>query len=117
MRVHHVQLAIPEDGTDRARHFWTTLIGMNEVAKPPALEARGGVWLRKGEAELHLGLQTPFAPALKAHPCFEIPDLEDLAARLLAAGHRVDRRTDIAGMDRFFTADPFGNRLEFTAGA
>ena len=46
------------------------------------------------------------------------PDLDELAARLDAAGHAVTWGDDeIPGMRRFHTYDPHGNRLEFLAPA
>lgn len=39
-RLHHVQLAIPPDGEDKARPFYGAALGMTEVAKPPVLAAR-----------------------------------------------------------------------------
>jgi len=86
---------------------------MQEIPKPATLAARGGVWFRLGEGELHLGIEEPFRPARKAHPAFEVADLEGLRQRLEKAGAPV--RTDelLPGRRRFYTDDPFGNRLEF----
>ncbi len=115
MRLDHVQIAIPRDGETLARDFWIGLVGMEEIAKPEALRPRGGLWLRRGEAELHLGIEEPFAPARKAHPCFAVAGLDALADRLRAAGHPVRPDDAIPGRARFFTEDPFGNRVEFVA--
>lgn len=116
MRLHHVQLAIPAGGEDRARAFWSDLLGLDEVAKPPALAARGGCWFRSGDLELHLGVEEPFAPARKAHPGIlvdDLDDLDDLVDRLAAAG--VEARSDdlFPAHRRVYVDDPFGNRLEF----
>lgn len=110
----HVQVAIPAGSEAAARAFYGTLLGMSEVAKPRALAGRGGCWFTSGTAVLHLGVETPFHPAGKAHPAFVVDDLDGLALRLAAAGHEC-MRTDgeIPGVRRFHTTDPFGNRLEF----
>jgi len=42
-------------------------------------------------------------------------DPDALADRLQAAGAPVDWDAEIAGVRRFYTADPFGNRLEIVA--
>ncbi|WP_373355235.1 VOC family protein [Pseudoroseicyclus sp. CXY001] len=115
-RLDHVQIAIPEGGEALARGFWVALLGMEELAKPEALAGRGGLWLRAGEAELHLGVEAPFAPAKKAHPCFAVPDLGRLAAALEAAGRPVRPDDSIQGRRRIFTEDPFGNRVELMEG-
>jgi len=108
-------VAIPAAGEEAGRAFYRGVVGFMETDKPPALVARGGVWFRLDDIELHLGVQADFTPAEKAHPGFEWDDLEDLARRLRAAGCTVDWDDRFEGRRRFYTADPFGNRLEFIA--
>jgi extradiol dioxygenase family protein len=110
----HVQVAIPSGGEGAARRFYGDVLGMTETRKPAALAARGGCWFAAGAAVLHLGVETPFAPARKAHPAFRVADLDIVALHLAAAGHEWVRADgEIAGVRRFHTFDPFGNRLEF----
>jgi catechol 2,3-dioxygenase-like lactoylglutathione lyase family enzyme len=113
--IHHVQVACPRGGEPACRAFYVGLLGLAEVEKPPALRARGGCWFRGNGIELHLGVEEPFAPALKAHPGLLWPDLDALAARLEAAGHPCAWSDELPGYRRFHTADPHGNRLEFLA--
>jgi hypothetical protein len=68
------------------------------------------VWFAVGAQQLHVGVEEAFAPARKAHPALRADDLDVLARRLREAGH--DVRWDDAVPGRFFTDDPFGNRLE-----
>lgn len=113
-RYDHVQIAIPSGSEAVARDFYAALLGMTEVPKPAALAGRGGCWFTSGSAVLHLGVETPFQPAKKAHPAFVVDDLDTLAARLRAAGH--DCRPadgELPGLRRCHAFDPFGNRLEF----
>lgn len=113
----HVQVAIPRDGEDVARGFYGELLGMQEHQKPPALAVRGGCWFAGGSAMLHLGVEEPFSPALKAHPAFVVDDLEALQASLTEAGYPcTDASAEIEDVRRFHTYDPFGNRLEFQQG-
>ena len=111
--IDHVQVAAPPGCEAEARAFYGELLGLEELAKPEALAARGGCWFRAGAQELHVGVEEPFAPARKAHPSFVVTDLDDVAARLTAAGIDVTYDDQIPGTRRFETADPFGNRLEF----
>lgn len=112
--IDHVQVAIPRGGEPVARAFYADLLGLTEVPKPSALAARGGCWFTGGTAELHLGVEEPFAPAAKAHPAFVVTDLGGLQGRLEAAGHACARSDgQLPGIRRFHTADPFGNRIEF----
>jgi catechol 2,3-dioxygenase-like lactoylglutathione lyase family enzyme len=112
-RLHHVQLAIPAGGEHRCRAFWGDLLGMDEAEKPPVLAARGGCWFRGGGLEVHLGVEQDFAPARKAHPGILVSDLQALADRFTDAGVEVTWDREFPGHDRFYAADPFGNRLEF----
>lgn len=110
--LHHVQLAIPEGSEDVCREFWSGVLGLDEVEKPPVLAARGGCWFRGGGLEVHLGVEQDFAPARKAHPGILTDGVDAVAERLTAAGIDVQWDDDFPGMRRFYTADPFGNRLE-----
>jgi catechol 2,3-dioxygenase-like lactoylglutathione lyase family enzyme len=111
--IHHVQLAIRPEGEDRAREFYVGVLGMAEVAKPPELAKRGGLWLRTDALELHLGVEDDLVPSKKAHPGILVADLDDLVAALEAAGHPVEWDGDFPGFRRCYARDPFGNRLEF----
>jgi catechol 2,3-dioxygenase-like lactoylglutathione lyase family enzyme len=42
--IHHVQLACPPGTEEALRAFYGGVLGLDEVAKPPALAARGGCW-------------------------------------------------------------------------
>lgn len=111
--IHHVQLACPPGTEDALRRFYRGVLGLAEVAKPPALAARGGCWFRGDGIELHLGVEQDFRPARKAHPGLLVPDLDSVADRLRAAGYPVSFDDDFPGMRRFYSEDPHGNRLEF----
>jgi len=89
------------------------VIGFVELDKPQALQARGGAWFKLDSIEFHLGVEDEFRPAHKAHPAFQWDDLDNLAQRLASAGYPVAWDDLIDGTRRFYSADPFGNRLEF----
>src|SRR5271170_5563861 len=109
----HVQVAMPPGREAEARAFYTGLLGMSELRKPPVLAARGGCWFGSGTAVLHLGVEASFAPARKAHPALLVDDLNRLAAALTAAGCGcIPADGEIPGVSRFHTFDPFGIRLE-----
>ena len=107
----HVQLAIPAGGEDKARAFFCGLLGMTEVPKPTNLSP-SGCWFEGGSASLHIGIDPEFTPATKAHPALLVDDLADLRERLEAAGYATKDDKQVPGYDRFFTSDPFGNRIE-----
>lgn len=111
--LHHIQLAVPRGSEDRCRAFWGEVLGLVEVEKPAALVPKGGCWFRSDALEVHLGVEEPFAPARKAHPAFRVAGVRQLAERLEAYGSPVVWDDGYPGFERFHSADPFGNRLEF----
>jgi catechol 2,3-dioxygenase-like lactoylglutathione lyase family enzyme len=108
----HVQLAMPAGQEDVARAFYAGVLGLVEEPKPANLAARGGVWFRGGALRLHLGVDANFRPAKKAHPAILVRGLTDLAARCAAAGFPPVTDEPLAGFDRVYVSDPFGNRIE-----
>ncbi|MGW6736757.1 VOC family protein [Streptomyces sp. NPDC055013] len=111
--VDHVQLAAPPGSEERLRAYYAGVLGMTEIPKPPVLAARGGCWFRAGPVQLHLGIETDFRPAKKAHPGLRVTGIEAYAARLAARGGAVTWDDDLPGHRRFYSYDPVGNRLEF----
>jgi catechol 2,3-dioxygenase-like lactoylglutathione lyase family enzyme len=111
-RIDHVQVAGPPGCEPAARAFYGDVLGLREIPKPEPLAARGGVWFALGTHELHVGVEEDFRPARKAHPALTCTNIDELAGHLASAGALVDWNEDIGGVRRFFTADPFGNRLE-----
>lgn len=110
---HHVQVSIPEGGEAAARAFYVDVLGMIEIAKPPVLAARGGLWVRADDIELHLGVEADFRPARKAHPGIVVRDLDTLAEQITVRGHDVEWDDNFPGHRRFYAHDNHGNRLEF----
>ena len=114
--IDHVQLAMPKNGEAVGRQFYSGLLGLEELAKPANLAARGGLWFACGALQLHLGVDADFRAAKKAHPALRVRNLPELRAALEEAGYAIKLDPEpIAGVDRFFTEDPFGNRIEFIA--
>lgn len=110
--LHHVQIACPAGSEDALRGFYGDLLGMPEIPKPPVLAARGGVWFEAGGRELHCGVEADFVPARKAHPCFLVDDVDEVAKGVVAAGGEVRWDEAIPDVRRFHTDDPVGNRVE-----
>jgi catechol 2,3-dioxygenase-like lactoylglutathione lyase family enzyme len=110
----HVQIAAPRGCEEDARRFYGDVLGLSELEKPPALRTRGGIWFTLGAQELHVGIEDPFVPARKAHPALRVaPDrLDAVAKRLSNAGATVAWDAALPGARRFYTDDPWGNRIE-----
>jgi catechol 2,3-dioxygenase-like lactoylglutathione lyase family enzyme len=111
----HVQVAAPPDTERDARRFYGELLGMTELPKPAGVADTGGAWFACGAQQLHIGVQDPFMASRKAHPGFTVADdaaLDALAERLTSAGAPVRWDDRIEGVRRFYTEDPWGNRIE-----
>ena len=112
LEIHHLQIAIPSGGEETGREFYGNVLGLSEVKKPAHLPSRGGVWFEQGEVRLHLGVDPDFVPARKAHPGFLVEDLSAVLERCRATGVDVLVDQPLAGFERRYVYDPFGNRLE-----
>src|SRR5262245_11354 len=56
-RIHHVQITIPRGAEGVARRFYCEILGLQEIEKPVELRARGGLWLRISDQEVHIGTE------------------------------------------------------------
>jgi catechol 2,3-dioxygenase-like lactoylglutathione lyase family enzyme len=110
--IDHVQLAMPPREEERARAFYSRVLGLAEQPKPPNLAKRGGVWFERGSLRLHLGVEHDFRPAQKAHPAFLVEGLQEIVEHCKREGYKVITDEPLEGYDRVYVYDPFGNRLE-----
>jgi catechol 2,3-dioxygenase-like lactoylglutathione lyase family enzyme len=112
LTLHHVQLAMPAGREEDARAFFSNVLGIPEVPKPPVLAARGGAWFECGEVRIHVGVEPSFRPARKAHPALVVDDLATLVETCKRHGVPVKSGEDLPGFIRVHIEDPFGNRIE-----
>jgi predicted enzyme related to lactoylglutathione lyase len=110
--IEHVQLAMPPDGEEAARSFYAGVLGLTEKPKPPRLAARGGVWFEQRDLKIHLGVESDFRPAKKAHAALLVEGLDELISRCEEAGAPVVWEEPLDGLRRAYVNDPFGNRIE-----
>lgn len=115
VRLDHVQLAYPPGRDDDARRFYGEVMGFSEVAKPAPMAVRGGMWFQAGPIGIHLGVEPEFRPSAKAHPALVVDDLDELVARVVAAGCPWKPTDELPGVRRGHVTDPFGNRIELIA--
>ncbi|MDN4492743.1 VOC family protein [Ureibacillus aquaedulcis] len=110
--IDHIQLAAPKGSEEEARTFFNGILGLAEVEKPEELKKRGGVWFAFGNYQIHIGIEEPFSPAQKAHPAFEVENIEALKDHLKNYGIPIVEDNSLPGANRFYVSDPFGNRIE-----
>jgi catechol 2,3-dioxygenase-like lactoylglutathione lyase family enzyme len=114
----HVLVAAPPGCEREARHFYGGLLGLPEIPKPESL-GRPGVWFAAGAQQLHVGAYDDFEPVRRGHPAFSVSDepaLAEIAERLEHAGANVRWDDRLEGIPRFYTEDPWGNRVELIVG-
>ena len=112
LSLDHVQIAIPVAGEERARAFYSGILGFTEIAKPPQMADRKSIWFAAGAASLHLGIEPDFTPAKRAHPAFVVENLAAILAACERAGIITKPDTSFNGFRRVHVFDPFGNRIE-----
>jgi catechol 2,3-dioxygenase-like lactoylglutathione lyase family enzyme len=106
----HVSITVTD--LARARRFYGELLRLEEIPRPKHL-AWPGVWYRAGTTPIHLSSKAVTDPPSARHFCLWVEEVKDAASEIAAAGYPVvwsEHR--IPGIDRFFTNDPDGNRIE-----
>jgi catechol 2,3-dioxygenase-like lactoylglutathione lyase family enzyme len=103
---------MPAAQEELARRFYGGTLGLSEIPKPPRLAERGGVWFTVGSLQLHLGVEQDFRAARKAHPAFQVEDLDGFTQRCREAGIEILIDAPLDGRRRVYVHDPFGNRIE-----
>jgi catechol 2,3-dioxygenase-like lactoylglutathione lyase family enzyme len=111
-RLNHVQLCVPIGEEEKARDFYTRVLGLEEIEKPDALKPNGGLWFQIADIQLHIGVENVEGKS-KRHPAFEVEDLAAVREYLRGCNVQTKDETFVPGMDRFSFFDPFGNRIEF----
>jgi catechol 2,3-dioxygenase-like lactoylglutathione lyase family enzyme len=117
-QIHHVQIFVPKDLEQTAKHFYGEVLGLQEVPKPAAFKGLGGAWYQCGANQLHLSIMRRAKEAednhgSPRHVCYMVADLGE--------AERVLRQADVAIIaddrphdqwTRFFVRDPGGNYIE-----
>ena len=108
-KLDHV--AIDVEDIETAKIFYSDLLGLKEIPRPESFDFPGA-WYDLGNIVLHV--VGPRKPALgKHHVAFWVEDVHDCADEVRKAGFDVKWDSyKILGVDRFFTSDPEGNRIE-----
>jgi catechol 2,3-dioxygenase-like lactoylglutathione lyase family enzyme len=96
---------------ERSRRFYRDVLGLKEIPRPRTF-AFVVVWFELPGQQLHLLLKDRADAISPRHFALRVTDVA--AARLYfhERGIAVEETTPIPGADRFFIADPDGNRIE-----
>jgi len=108
--LNHIAINITD--LARSKKFYAELLGLEEIERPESFKFPGA-WYRIGTFVLHLVGRKERDPELTSHFCLLVDDVHGAAKALQAAGFEIKWETlKIPGVDRFFTRDPDGNRIE-----
>ncbi len=110
--IDHVQLTMPagREPEEAARDFYTRALGLREIEKPEALRDRAGLWFEGDGFQVHMGIEEVIET--RRHPGFVTDDLAAMRERVSGAGYEVEEDPGLPGIRRFYTRDPFRNRIE-----
>ena len=114
-QVHHIQIFVPREVEQEAKHFYGEILGLEEIPKPEPWRKNGGAWYRHGPNQLHLSLLRHPEDNLgsQRHICYMVADLAHAERVMREAGVEIvpdDRPFD--QWIRFYARDPGGNFIE-----
>ena len=116
IEFNHVNITVPREREDEAKHFYKDVLGLEEIIKPDASLKRGGAWYKHGPVEVHLSIEEDVSGnhQSKRHVCYVVRDLPTAEQRFRDAGVEIipDHRPPVPGWPRFYVRDPGGNLIE-----
>jgi catechol 2,3-dioxygenase-like lactoylglutathione lyase family enzyme len=114
--LHHVNVTVPAELEAATKHFYGSVLGLTQVAKPAAAR-QIGAWYQIGDNQLHLSVEEADGQQSSRHVCFTVSDLAQAEQDFRAAGVEIiaDPRP-LPGTERFYVRDPGGNQLEIVQG-
>src|SRR5262245_32417763 len=109
MVIDHVSVIISD--LERSRRFYRDVLGLEEIAKPSTFDF-SVLWFKLGDQQLHLPLKARPDTLSARHFALRVQDVQEARAYFRSRGVPIQETTLIPGADRFFLADPDGNRVE-----
>jgi catechol 2,3-dioxygenase-like lactoylglutathione lyase family enzyme len=109
VKIDHCSVIITD--VERSRRFYRDLLGLREIHKPRTFDFVV-VWFDLGDQHLHLLLKDRPDTLSPRHFALRVADAAAARAYFQAHGVATQETTPIPGADRFFIADPDGNRIE-----
>jgi catechol 2,3-dioxygenase-like lactoylglutathione lyase family enzyme len=115
IELNHVNVTVERSLETEAKHFYGSVLGLEEIPKPEENRKRGGAWYQIGQVQLHLSIDdgAADAPSSRRHVCYVVRDAAHAERELREAGVEIipdDRPME--GRKRFYVRDPGGNQLE-----
>ena len=119
--LHHVAVCVTD--IDRARRFYSDVLGLREIERPPF--PFGGAWYETADGrQLHLIVHerprtlrgTTEIDLRDGHLALGVADYDRAVAHLRASGvHCVERPDNVTPWKQVYVTDPDGNVIELNA--
>src|SRR5438552_2088294 len=108
-QIDHCSLIITD--VERSRRFYREVFGLKEIHKPLTFDFVV-LWFQLGNTQLHLLLKEKADTLSPRHFALRVDDCQAARSYFRQLGIPTHETTPIPGADRFFIADPDGNRIE-----
>jgi catechol 2,3-dioxygenase-like lactoylglutathione lyase family enzyme len=117
VRIQHASVPMPAGGNDKGRHFYGETLGLTEITPPDVLGNERFVWFQVGDSgdEIHLYTDDRGPNSPGQHICIQVDDPDTVRSKLEENGYGTADTDPIPNRPRFFTQDPFENRVEISA--
>ena len=117
IRLQHASVPMTTGGNDKARHFYGETLGLTEIQPPSVLGNERFVWFTIGDSgdEIHVYTDDRGPNSPGQHVCLQVEDQVAVRETLESNGYETSDTDVIPNRPRFFTTDPFGNRVEISA--
>ena len=114
-KFQHVTVTFTPGQEEKLRTFYLDVLRFREKPVPKVVKPLGWIWFYTGQegVELHCVPDSQPVPRDWApHFCIEVDDLDACKAALRGHGYEVIEARPLPFRPRFFTLDPFNNRIE-----
>lgn len=110
--IDHVTVIITDP--ERAVSFYRDILGLQEVSSPSTFEGAGlnVRWFKVGTQFVHLFIAPEPDTLGRRHFALRVENAGEARKVFLERGVTIRETTPIPGAERFFVADPDGNRIE-----
>lgn len=109
--INHVNITVVPALEAATKHFYGTVLGLEQIPKPAGPRQNIGAWYQIGETQIHLSVEDgPQNELSDRHVCYTVSDLDAAESHFRAAG--IEIIPDDQHKPRFFIRDPAGNLIE-----
>ncbi len=96
---------------ERSRRFYREVLGLREIARPRTFDFVA-LWFDLGGQHVHLILKDKPDTLSPRHFALRVASAATAREHFRSAGIAIHETVEIPGAERFFIADPDGNRIE-----